>query len=240
MIYILISPSAFLNSSLNFLRFHLILYISLKYTTVFWEQQGTTPFGGQKLQITRPPIASQPAFNKHFSSLMASYPNFIIQAVNLLSTKDHEALLSNAYREHVRNANAQIFELRDDNNSNNLVDFSSSNEKDKKNNTTISTSKDIAGPSEIGYTEFDFHSKVKLAGGIESVRDNVKKDYDTGGKIHDFGYCLATVSYFPKETAIDGGRRSNREKQHMEEDQYESLLTRQEGIFRTNCLDCLE
>lgn len=161
---------------------------------VFWEQQGTTPFGGQKLQVTRPPIASQPAFNKHFSSLLAAYPH--IQAVNLLSLKDHEALLSQAYREHVRNANAQLGEKAEGN----LLD-------------NISTR-----PPEIGYTEFDFHSKAKLAGGIESVRDLVRRDSDLGGRIDSFGYCLLAAG----EKGTD------------------TLLSKQDGVFRTNCLDTLE
>ncbi|KAK9894329.1 DNase I-like protein [Cystobasidium minutum MCA 4210] len=148
---------------------------------LFWEQQQGTPFGGQKVQITRPPIASQPAFNKHFTALLAAYPH--IEVVNLLSSKDHESLLSNAYREHVRNANAQL----DD--------------------------------GEIEYVEFDFHSKVKLAGGIESVRDNIRRDPETGGRIDEFGYCLANVSHSKV---------------------FESLIARQEGVFRVNCLDCLD
>lgn len=180
--------------------------------TVFWEQQGGTPFGGQRVQITRPPIASQPAFNKHFASLLTSYPH--VEVVNLLSSRDHEALLSNAYREHVRNANAQLFEDNDNGKSSSV------------------------NGNEIGYTEFDFHSKVKLAGGIESVRDNIRRDPDTGGKIDQFGYCLAGVSYTPVRNKEES-RKSGSTGQNQEE-VFESLIAKQDGVFRVNCLDCLE
>lgn len=168
---------------------------------MFWEQQGTTPFGGQRLQVTRPAIASQPAFNKHFTALLAAYPH--IQAVNLLSSKDHEALLSQAYREHVRTANAQLGMHAD-------VDLVSDEASSSRNDLS----------PEIGYTEFDFHSKAKMAGGIESVRDLVRRDPSLGGRIDSFGYCLAAA----------GGEKAS----------VETLLSRQEGVFRTNCLDTLE
>jgi hypothetical protein len=53
----------------------------------------------QKMQITRPQIASQPAFDRHFAGLLESYPN--IHILNLLGGKDHEAALTNAYADHL-------------------------------------------------------------------------------------------------------------------------------------------
>lgn len=158
---------------------------------MFWEQQGTTPFGGQRLQITRPPIASQPAFNKHFSALLANYPK--IEVVNLLSSKDHEAMLSLAYFQHIRSANAQLF---------------TSDEKG-----------DSGQGRNIEYAEFDFHKEARVAGGIESVRDLIRRDRNLGGKLEDFGYCL-----------LGTGEKS----------EVPSLIHTQEGVFRTNCLDCLD
>lgn len=188
---------------------------------VFWEQQGSTPFGGQKVQITRPPIASQPAFNKHITALLSAYPH--IEIVNLLSSRDHEALLSNAFREHVRNANAQLFQ-----------------DSDNIGNTTAARGQN--GEEEIGYTEFDFHSKVKLAGGIESVRDNIKRDPDTGGKIDKFGYCLAAIHRTPSSSSKYNEKNEKLGNYGLEEHEevFESLIARQEGVFRVNCLDCLE
>ena len=77
-----------------------------------------------------------------------------------------------------------------------------------------------ANAPEIGYTEFDFHSKAKMAGGIESVRELVRRDPTLGGRMESFGYCLA---------ATGGDGRS-----------LETLLSKQDGVFRTNCLDTLE
>ena len=64
---------------------------------VFWEQQGIQTFG-QRIQITRPQ-ASQPAFDRHFASLVEEYG--ASHAINLLGTKENEALLTAAYARHM-------------------------------------------------------------------------------------------------------------------------------------------
>jgi hypothetical protein len=158
---------------------------------VFWEQQGTTPFGGQRLQVTRPPVASQPAFNKHFASLLTAYPH--IEVVNLLSTKDHEAMLSNAYREHVMSLNAQLGEQEG---------LSASGSKQ----------------DQVDYVEFDFHKEARTAGGIESVCDLIRRDPQLGGTLDKSGFCLVA----------------------LDEKSGSTLLHKQEGVYRTNCLDTLE
>ena len=61
--------------------------------TVFWEQQGLQTFG-QKIQITRPQ-ASQPAFERHFMQLIDEYG--AVHAINLLGSKENEAILTSAY-----------------------------------------------------------------------------------------------------------------------------------------------
>ena len=66
-------------------------------TTVFWEQQGLQTFG-QRIQITRPQ-ASQPAFERHFSQLTDEYG--AVHAINLLGTKENEAILTGAYTRHL-------------------------------------------------------------------------------------------------------------------------------------------
>ena len=65
--------------------------------TVFWEQQGLQTFG-QKIQITRP-HTSQPAFERHFSHLSDEYG--AVHAINLLGTKENEAILTAAYAKHL-------------------------------------------------------------------------------------------------------------------------------------------
>ena len=64
---------------------------------MFWEQQGLQTFG-QRIQITRPQ-ASQPAFDRHFASLVEEYG--AVHAINLLGTKENEALLTTAYARHM-------------------------------------------------------------------------------------------------------------------------------------------
>ncbi|KAL7415255.1 Endonuclease/exonuclease/phosphatase [Mrakia frigida] len=66
---------------------------------VFWEQQGIQAFG-QKIQITRPAQASQPAFDKHFEELLSIYGP--VHAVNLLGQKDNEVVLTQQYQDHLR------------------------------------------------------------------------------------------------------------------------------------------
>ena len=68
--------------------------------TVFWEQQGFQTFG-QKIQITRP-HASQPAFERHFAHLLEEYG--VVHAVDLLGSKENEAILASAYDRALRHA----------------------------------------------------------------------------------------------------------------------------------------
>jgi hypothetical protein len=77
---------------------------SLSYTQVrgsvplFWQQpqQGLGTLQ-QKVEITRPPQATQPAFDKHFADLLDHYG--AVHAINLLGQKDAESMLSAAYRD---------------------------------------------------------------------------------------------------------------------------------------------
>ncbi|TDL29681.1 DNase I-like protein, partial [Rickenella mellea] len=140
---------------------------------LFWEQQGLQTFG-QKIQITRP-HASQPAFERHFSNLMEEY--VAVHAINLLGTKENEAILSSAYAHHVHIARG------------------------------------VFG-NDIGISHFDFHNVVRLVGHEGVVRelrhiDALRESLDK------FGYTM----YDPA---------------------FGELLSEQAGVFRTNCLDCLD
>lgn len=66
---------------------------------MFWEQQGIQTFG-HRIQITRPQLASQPAFERHFAQLLQEYS--AVHAVNLLGQKEGEALLAQAYSQHLK------------------------------------------------------------------------------------------------------------------------------------------
>jgi synaptojanin len=77
---------------------------SIYTTTVFWEQQGIQTFG-QRIQITRP-HASQPAFERHFAQLTEEYG--AVHAINLLGSKENEAILTSAYDRHLQIARGGI------------------------------------------------------------------------------------------------------------------------------------
>lgn len=66
---------------------------------MFWEQQGIQTFR-PTVQITRSQTASQPAFDKHFAQLAEEYGG--VHAINLLGTKENEAILTEAYAAHLR------------------------------------------------------------------------------------------------------------------------------------------
>ncbi len=74
---------------------------------LFW-QQPQQGFGTlqQKVEITRPPQATQPAFDKHFLDLLEHYG--AVHAMNLLGQKDAESMLSNAYSDRFRALKASL------------------------------------------------------------------------------------------------------------------------------------
>lgn len=87
-----------------FTTFYFLLYRLRPDNIVFWEQQGLQTFG-QRIQITRPQ-ASQPAFDRHFASLVDEYG--AVHSINLLGTKENEALLTSAYNRHMQIARSAV------------------------------------------------------------------------------------------------------------------------------------
>ncbi|EJD53563.1 inositol polyphosphate phosphatase [Auricularia subglabra TFB-10046 SS5] len=61
---------------------------------LFWEQTGLQTFV-QRIQITRSQAAAQPAFERHFASLLDEYN--AVHIINLLGSKENEVVLSQAY-----------------------------------------------------------------------------------------------------------------------------------------------
>ncbi|EGO27701.1 hypothetical protein SERLADRAFT_446933 [Serpula lacrymans var. lacrymans S7.9] len=140
---------------------HSVSYVQVRGSVpLFWEQQGIQTFG-QRIQITRP-HASQPAFERHFSHLTEDYG--AVHAINLLGTKENEAILTSAYAKHLHIARS------------------------------------IWGDG-LGITHYDFHNSVRM-GGHDNISDR-------------FGFTMCDSS--------------SRE-----------IITEQKGVFRTNCLDCLD
>ncbi|KAK2466082.1 hypothetical protein APHAL10511_001724 [Amanita phalloides] len=153
---------------------HCVSYVQIRGSVpLFWEQQGLQTFG-QRIQITRP-HTSQPAFERHFLQLMEEYG--AVHAINLLGSKENEALLTSTYDRHMQIARS---------------DF----------------------PDDLSISHFDFHAAVKLVGHDNVVRD-LRRLEGVSGHVDRFGFSLCDAS--------------------MNE-----IITEQRGIFRTNCIDCLD
>ncbi|KAF5393181.1 hypothetical protein D9757_001344 [Collybiopsis confluens] len=153
---------------------HCVSYVQVRGSVpLFWEQQGLQTFG-QRIQITRP-HASQPAFDRHFAHLTEEYGP--THAINLLGTKENEAILSSAYDRHLHIA------------------------------------REALGDG-LSITHFDFHSQVRI-GGHDSVVRELRRTEAISDHVDSFGF-----------TMCDTGSNN--------------LITNQRGVFRTNCLDCLD
>ncbi len=165
---------------------------------VFWEQATGLLPGQQKIQITRSPEATQPAFDKHFEGLEVSYG--MVHVLNLLSeSKPGEVELTNRYRYHVRHSPL---------------------------NRTVEK-----GPSAdhhlLHETEFDFHAETKGPGGYEaaSMVKTLIEPFAEG-----FAYYLSEEIH--DNVRITGSGQGQERKS--------VVVLQQGGIFRTNCLDCLD
>ena len=163
---------------------------------LFWEQQGLQAFNA-KIQITRSPGASQPAFDRHFADLISYYSR--VHAINLLGTRDAETVLTSAYAEHMRHSAAESIAVLP------------SDEPTAARGNVVGDD----GSERIGLTNFDFHTVSRNTGGIDGVRSELRYLGPVQLKRKAFGYSL-----------IDSATGE--------------LLRRQKGIFRTNCLDCLD
>nr|XP_031862893.1 uncharacterized protein CI109_001367 [Kwoniella shandongensis]KAA5529965.1 hypothetical protein CI109_001367 [Kwoniella shandongensis] len=159
---------------------------------LFWQQ----PSAGiqtlqQKVEITRPAQATQPAFDKHFLELLEQYHS--VHAVNLLGQKDAESMLSAAYSDHLTTL------------------------KETLDHTPIPEKKEMdASPrGTLELTPYDFHSAVRANG-----QEAVKFDFSTR-----LGEVMDSMERFGW-TAIDATTGQ--------------VIEQQQGVFRTNCLDCLD
>ncbi|KAL9103011.1 MAG: hypothetical protein Q9163_001901 [Psora crenata] len=158
---------------------------------LFWEQAAGLLPGQQKIQITRSPEATQPAFNKHFESLEVDYGT--VHILNLLSeSKPGEAELTARYRYHVRHS-------------------------------PLTRQVDTLGvpESRLLDVQFDFHAETR--GGDYEAASTVKR------LIQDRADSFA---YFLCEQAPIRDRKTSPARA--------TVISQQEGVFRTNCLDCLD
>ncbi|MCJ1474688.1 inositol polyphosphate 5-phosphatase [Lambiella insularis] len=162
---------------------------------IFWEQaKGLLPHQ-QKIQITRSPEATQPAFDKHFEELVLNYGT--VHVLNLLSeTKAQEIELTNQYNRHIQMSPLNHRPSRGESSEHCLLKGS----------------------------HFDFHAETKGPGGYEaaSMVRHLIQNYTEG-----FAYYLAdSIQNFDAQS----GNHLNRSVGILE----------QEGVIRTNCLDCLD
>ena len=166
---------------------------------LFWEQAPGLLPGQQKIQITRSPQATQPAFDKHFESLVADYGS--VHILNLLSeSKPGEAELTERYKNHVQHSPF---------------------------NQTLELNETLQAHNQLLESQFDFHNETKGPGGYEAasmVRQLIQKRADT------FAYFLCEME---KKTYIS--ERDQNTSRVMT-----AVTLQQEGVFRTNCLDCLD
>jgi hypothetical protein len=160
---------------------------------IFWEQQTGLLPNQQKIQITRSPEATHPAFEKHMEGIVLKYGASHI--VNLLSeTKSGEAELSSRYRKHLRASS-----------------LAESRNQDQQGHHTAAL---------LRNTEYDFHAETKGPSGYEAA-NAIRRIVDSSAEA--FGYFL-----------MEGSTNENEA-----ESSYDVVL-QQEGVFRTNCLDCLD
>ena len=159
---------------------------------IFWEQAAGLIPGQQKIQLTRSPEATQPAFDKHFEGLEVDYGT--VHILNLLSeSRPGEAELTSRYRYHVQHSpQNQVLE--------------------------------ISGEAEnrLLESQFDFHAETRGPGGYEAA-SMVRRLIS--GRADGFAYFLCEEAPSPNEKKSQAAT---------------IVILQQEGIFRTNCLDCLD
>ena len=159
---------------------------------VFWEQATGLLPGQQKIQITRSPEATQPAFDKHFEGLEIDYGT--VHILNLLSeSRLGEAELTARYRYHVQHSRL-----------NQVLEISGATE------------------NRLLESQFDFHAETRGPGGYEAA-SMVRRLIS--GRADGFAYFLC-----------ESARLSDQKKSHTAT----MVILQQEGVFRTNCLDCLD
>ena len=165
---------------------------------VFWEQATGLLPGQQKIQLTRSPEATQPAFDKHFEHLEMDYGT--VHILNLLNeSKPGEAELTARYAYHISHSSL-----------NHVVDLSGTSE------------------SRLLGSQFDFHAETRGPSGYEAasmVKRLIQQRADA------FGYFLVEEGSVTDVRRVQNGKACK---------PWTSVILQQEGIFRTNCLDCLD
>lgn len=166
---------------------------------MFWEQAPGIIPGQQKIQITRSPEATQPAFDKHFEYLALNYGT--VHILNLLSeSKPGEVELTTRYKHYVA--------------------LSSINQAGELEGS--------AGQQLLQYSQFDFHAETKGPGGYEAAI-RVKQLIHQCAEEFAFFLCDEVESLILSQGPDSGVVTTG-----------PTVISDQVGVFRTNCLDCLD
>lgn len=178
---------------------------------IFWEQSPGLLPGHQKIIVTRSPDGAQPAFDKHFEDLEQSYG--AVHVVNLLSeAKPGEAELTQCYRYGLKH-----------------TPLSRREEKSGMGNNSDDHSL-------IRSTEYDFHAETKGPTGYEAAQE-IRRYIENSAD--GFAYYLAVET--DDESTTKGGRNMVRKSSSTSVMHRRFVVVlQQEGVFRTNCLDCLD
>ena len=164
---------------------------------IFWESTSSLIPGQQKIQITRSPEATQPAFDKHFEQLERVYGG--VHIVNLLSAeKPGEIQLTDRYRYHTS----------------------------KSPLTHVSDDKEASDHHLLRETEFDFHEQTRVAGGYEGAQA-IKPLIESSAE--------AFVYFMTEEVEEQSNLGGKQQKLRRP-----MVIMQQNGVFRVNCLDCLD
>ncbi|CAO1602095.1 Inositol-1,4,5-trisphosphate 5-phosphatase 1 [Xanthoria calcicola] len=160
---------------------------------IFWEQATGLLPNQQKIQITRSPEATQPAFNKHFEQLELTYGT--VHILNLMSaTKVGEVELTARYQHHTQQSPLS------------------------------------EGPSghRLIQSHFDFHAETKGPSGYEAASMVRRLIQD---KADSFAYLLCDTIEQPRDDS---------DRSEMLNKAQSTIILQQQGVFRVNCLDCLD
>ncbi|KAF4122575.1 synaptojanin [Geosmithia morbida] len=178
---------------------------------VFWEQAADLVPGRQKITVTRSPEGTQPALDKHFEELEQTYG--AIHVVNLLSeSKSSEVELSSLYTNGIRHC-----------------PLSRPSTEDSSPDSVL-----------LRETRYDFHAETKGPAGYEAARGIRRYIEDS---IDAFAYYLAEERHDVSASSnnsssslnvLDGVGSTTLPNRHLE------AVQQQQGVFRTNCLDCLD
>ena len=165
---------------------------------IFWEQTTGLLPNQQKIQITRSPEATQPAFDKHFEHLETAYGT--VHVLNLMSeTKPGEIELTNRYKYHILHSSL-----------NQIIRFDNTSEH------------------RLLGSQFDFHAETRGGGGYEAASTIRRLIQD---RAESFAYFLCE----------DVSKRVKvKEPSNSSSQRHADVILLQEGVFRTNCLDCLD